>query len=408
MERHWDRVGLRIDLRTISNNIRDPPTLLDFPDLHTRMHLINLAIALLLLLPFSIALWNYFRFAQIIPAHPTREIPVSVLVPARSEERSIGACVRSLLDQEYADYEVIVLDDSSEDRTREILEAITDPRLKIIAGEPLPSGWTGKNRACHHLAGHATGELLIFTDADTIHDRSSVAACVAFAERTGCGLFSGVPRQRMETFWERVIVPMPQFLYFAFLPNAWITTKRDERFSATNGQLLCITREAYDRIGGHASVRSSILEDVELGRAAKRAGIRTALATSVETVECRMYRSAEEIVEGFSKNLYPGLGATPAGLLLFVAMMLLLFSFPLVALVVAIVRSDWSPGSFLLPLLSLLIGAAIRLLIALRFSMSLDQILYQPLAALGTALIALNSARLFHSRRTIWKGRRVG
>jgi chlorobactene glucosyltransferase len=371
------------------------------------MHFITLS---LLILPFSIAAWNYFRFARIRSNDsPTREIPVSVLVPARNEERSIEECVRSLLDQSYGCYEVIVLDDSSEDRTGEILGSITDPRLRVIAGEPLPPGWTGKNRACHRLAEHASGELLIFTDADTIHRDSSVRSCVAFAERSGCGLFSGVPRQRMPTFLERVIVPMPQFLYFAFLPNEWITSKTDERFSATNGQLLCVTREAYDRIGGHNAVRSSILEDVELGRAAKRAGIRTALATAVETVDCRMYRSSKEIIEGFSKNLYPGLGASPVGLLLFIATMLLLFVYPPVAIVASIARGDWSTESLLLPLLSLLMGAGIRLMIALRFSMPLDQILYQPLGALGAAAIALNSARMYHfSNGPTWKGRRVG
>ena len=200
------------------------------------MLIYQVAISLLLLIPLAIAIWNSFAFARIRRNDLSRLMPkVSVLIPARNEEGNIAACISSLLHQTYPNLEVIVLNDSSEDRTEEILLKLRErrPELTILRGLPLPPGWIGKNWACHQLSAACSGELLVFTDADTVHRPESIASLVAFAERSGVSFFSGVPLQRMDSFWENVVIPMTQFLYFAYLPNRWITTKRDPRFSAT-------------------------------------------------------------------------------------------------------------------------------------------------------------------------------
>jgi chlorobactene glucosyltransferase len=334
-----------------------------------------------------------------------------VLVPARNEKGTIGPCVRSLMAQEYEDYEVIVLDDHSDDGTATALAGLREeyPDLAVIAGAPLPSGWVGKSWACHQLAGHASGEWLLFTDADTWHHPRSLAAAMGFAERTGARFFSGVPHQRMKGLWEGVMIPMMIFLYFAYLPNTWIMKRRDPQFCAANGQLLCVEREAYDKIGGHEAVRSQLVEDIWLGRAAKRAGIRTALASAIETVECRPYSSFGGIVAGFSKNLFPGFDYSIVGLTFFLITTLLLYVAPLIFAIVAAANGWYTVELFWLPLAQLLLASAMRGMLALRFGMDLRQLFYHPLSALLVAAIAVNSARCAFSRRgTAWKGRSYG
>jgi chlorobactene glucosyltransferase len=374
------------------------------------MQTYQLVVTLFLLLPFSISLWNTVRFARIRRAdRPESPRRVSVLIPARNEERAIGRCVESLLAQEYPDYEVIVLDDGSEDRTREILAALAceHPRLRVIDGAPLPPGWVGKNWACRQLSASATGELFFFTDADTVHTPESIGAVVGFMERQRLDLLSGVPRQELGSFWERIIVPMASFLYFAYLPNDLITAASAPSLSATNGQLICFERAAYEQIGGHDAVRSQIVEDLELGRLAKRNGLRTALATAVETVRCRMYRSRREVVAGFVKNLFPGFGRSLVAVALFAIQMAVLYVAPVGFVVWGLATGR--PDLLALPSLHLAMGAVMRGLLAGRFALGPRQILYHPLAALATIVIAIDSAlRYTTGSGADWKGRIYG
>ena len=369
----------------------------------------RIIILLLLCIPLAVAIRNSFTFARILPQERPRLMPkVSVLIPARNEERNIARCVSSLLHQTYPNMEVIVLNDDSDDGTEEILLRLMRrrPDLKVLNGLHLPPGWIGKNWACHQLSVAATGEFLVFTDADTIHRPESITSLVAFAERNGTPFFSGVPLQRMDGFWERVIIPMTQFLYFAYLPNRWITGKRNPKFSATNGQLLCVTRGVYQRIGGHERVKGEIVEDVTLGRRAKELGIRTALASAVDTVECRMYTSPAEIIAGFSKNFFPGLGYNYALLIGFILTTLALYVVPAGFIVVGIATAQFTPGLFFLPLLQLGIGISVRLLTAVEFRQHRLFALLHPLSALAAVVIAINSARLSLSGKATWKGRK--
>ncbi|MBS1910832.1 MAG: glycosyltransferase [Bacteroidetes bacterium] len=376
------------------------------------MLLYQLSVTLILTLLFCIAVWNYFSFAAIRQNERPSQTPrVSVLVPARNEERTITACVRSLLAQNYPDFEVCVLNDASDDATGSILAklAAEHPELRVLTGTPLPAGWVGKNWACHQLALLADGEWLIFTDADTVHSPESIAACIAFTERTGVEFLSGVPHQRLRGFWERAVVPMVIFLYFAYLPNKWITNRRDPKFSATNGQLLCMTRRAYAGIGGHEAVRSQLVEDVWLGRAAKRRGLRTALATAVETVECRMYRTPTEVLSGFSKNFFPGFDYSLTGLGFFIASALLLYTAPAIFAAAAIASRSYTFVLFWLPLIQLVLAAVMRAMLAIRFRMGAEQALLHPISAIAISLIAVNSVRWAYSRRgASWKGRSYG
>ena len=232
---------------------------------------------------------------------PVRSRPqVSVIVPARNEEASVGACLASITQQAGVSYEVIVVDDGSTDRTREIAQSF--PGVRVISPEPLPGGWTGKNNALVAGAKHARGEWLLFTDADTVHLPGSLAKSVEQATSSSASLFSYSPEQEVYGFWQRAVMPV------IFAELACTYRPRDvcnpaSPVAAANGQYLLISREAYERAGGHEAVATEILEDVALARAVKRSGKKTILLFGRGAVRTRMYRDFAQLREGWTKNL---------------------------------------------------------------------------------------------------------
>jgi len=233
---------------------------------------------------------------------------VSVLVPARNEGRNVEACVRSLLLQDYPEFEIIVLNDHSTDGTRLALAWLEAEggatRLRVLDGRPLPEGWLGKHWACHQLYQAATGDLILFTDADTRHQpnmlRDSVAAL--FAERAD--LVTAFPREEIVTWGERLLVPVISFGIFTFLPVRLIQRLRWASLSLTIGQFMLFRRAAFDAVGGYEAVRNQVVDDVCLGRLVIAHGFRWQLLDGTEHVTCRMYHGFDDAVEGFSKNVF--------------------------------------------------------------------------------------------------------
>lgn len=237
---------------------------------------------------------------------PARFPRVSVLLPARNEEAVIADCVRSLLAQDYPDLEVLVLDDNSTDGTGEILAALAreDGRLRVLTGRPLPEGWMGKHWACWQLAGAATGELLLFTDADTVHHPQALRLGVAAFLAERADLMSGFLRQRLLTWGERLTVPAIFWCFFSFLPLALAHRVRAPALSLTNGQWMLFARSAYEAVGGHAAVRDHPVDDIALGQRVKAKGLRWRIVDVGDFVSCRMYTGFRAALEGFTKNLF--------------------------------------------------------------------------------------------------------
>jgi len=224
---------------------------------------------------------------------------VSVIVPARNEEVSLGACLQSLVDQRGVDYEIIVVDDGSTDRTRQIAQSF--PGVHVIDAAPLPPGATGKCNALACGARQARGQWLLFTDADTVHLRGSLAASLQEAQQHQAALLSYSPQQEVHGFWEKAVMPV----VFAELTRTYRTEDVNDAASpaaAANGQYLLIARDAYDAVGGHAIIRT-LLEDVELARAVKRSGRRIRFRYGGDRVRARMYRNFAQLREGWTKNL---------------------------------------------------------------------------------------------------------
>lgn len=242
------------------------------------------------------------------PAADGRDGPlVSVIVPARNEAENIGACVESLLASDYANCEIVVVDDRSTDGTREIGETLakTNPgRLRVIAGEALPSGWVGKPWACWQGYRAARGDILVFTDADTRHAPALLSHAVGFMKANGVDFVTLVPRQLMESFWERVILPQIfAAILFRFRDLSRMNRSRNPRDVIANGQFILVRREAYEAVGGHEAVKGEIVEDLMLAQRAVALGRTIHAVHAPDLMATRMYRSLRAIIEGWSKNL---------------------------------------------------------------------------------------------------------
>ncbi len=231
---------------------------------------------------------------------PAADPTVSIIVPARNEEGSLGRCLESLVAQAGVSFEIIVVDDGSTDRTREIAESF--PGVRVIGAGPLRGGWTGKNNAVFTGASTARGVWLLFTDADTVHSPGSLARAVAEAERHGAALLSFSPEQEVHCFWEMAVMPV----IFAELAAAYRPSEVSDPAcpaAAANGQYLLVSREAYDLVGGHATLAAGLLEDVDLARAVKANGRRIYFRYGADAVRTRMYRNFTQLREGWTKNL---------------------------------------------------------------------------------------------------------
>ncbi|GAA1692853.1 glycosyltransferase [Fodinicola feengrottensis] len=263
---------------------------------------------------------------------PLRE-RVSVLLPVRDEEHRVEPCLRSLLAQSSPEnIEIVVLDDGSTDRTAEMVRAATagDPRVRLVTGDPLSTGWLGKPHACAQAARHASGEILVFVDADVVLMPHAIESTVDLMRSTGLDLISPYPRQIAQTTAERLIQPLLQWSWLTFLPLRLAETSPRPSLSAANGQLLAVRRSAYDKAGGHQAVAMEIIEDVALLRAVKRAGGRGVVVDGTSLASCRMYTGTTEIVDGYEKSLRAAFGS-PAGAVAVTAALAGMYVLPAVA-----------------------------------------------------------------------------
>jgi glycosyltransferase involved in cell wall biosynthesis len=248
---------------------------------------------------------------------PAGDLPaVSVLIPARNEESTIGPAVAAALASRGIQLEVIVLDDDSDDRTADVVTAFaaSDGRVRLLHAPPLPEGWSGKQHACHVLAQHARHPLLVFVDADVRLAPDALARLAAFLDLSGADLVSGIPRQETDTLPERLIIPLIHFLLLGYLPLVGMRYSQRPAFGAGCGQLFVTRRAAYEASGGHAAVCNSLHDGISLPRAFRRAGRMTDLCDATALAVCRMYRNGRELWAGLAKNAREGL-ARPKGLL---------------------------------------------------------------------------------------------
>ena len=231
---------------------------------------------------------------------------VSVIVPARNESATIATVIRSILATTYDPMELLVVDDRSSDDTAGVVSGISDSRLRLIHGAELPEGWYGKPWACYQGYLAATGDLLLFTDADTQHDKELIGRAAGALIQEQAGLVTVSPLQRCVTFWERIVMPQIWFLLALRYHPPTVNRARQERDVIANGQFILTTREAYEAVGTHAAVRREVAEDLALAQAYLRHGRKLHFAFAERLMETRMYQSLSQLIEGWSKNVYLG------------------------------------------------------------------------------------------------------
>jgi chlorobactene glucosyltransferase len=367
------------------------------------------------IVPPAVALARSFNSRSLDDASADTPDPaplVSVIIPARNEQRNIARCVRSVLATRYSSLEVIVVNDHSTDDTGTIARAIAhdDTRLVVVDAPALPDGWFGKQWACATGARVARGELLLFTDADTRHEADLLPRAVNALRDRGAGLLSIAGHQEMHSFWERIVQPqMFALLSIRYGGTEHVSNARRPEDVIANGQFILVRREAYDAVGGHAAVRDRVAEDMALGQEFFRSGRRVVLMLALSHFSTHMYASLREVVEGWRKNIYAGgrhaaLGGN-AGRSVYPAMLLaipILGLAPPIALLLAttgVLSGAWLVWSASVVGVSLLFWAAIYRFMG-------ESVAYALLYPLGLAtLFYIAAGAVFRGQRVEWKER---
>jgi len=230
---------------------------------------------------------------------------VSVLIPARNEEKNIGNILQDLTGQEYSNIEVIVFDDQSEDNTGKIVKefSASDSRIKLVYSDGLPDGWLGKNHACHLLSKHSEGEYLLFLDADVRIRKNTIGKAVTFSKKHGLSLISIFPKQIIVTLGEKATVPNMNYILLSLLPLILVRKSDFISLSAANGQFMFFRADVYNSLEPHKLMKSNKVEDISISRYLKEKNHRIACLAGDDNINCRMYKGFNDAVEGFSKNI---------------------------------------------------------------------------------------------------------
>ena len=322
---------------------------------------------------------------------------VSLLVPMRNEAIHAESCVRALLAQRgLADVEVIAYDDDSSDGTTDIVRGVGRDRVRIISGAAPAAGELGKPVACARLAAAARGDVLVFVDADVVLATDAIARAVALMRNAGLQFVSPYPRQLTGSMLERLVQPLLQWSWLAFLPMRLAERSPRPSLAAANGQFLVVDAAAYSASGGHARVATEVLDDIALARVLRASGARGGFADGTHLSTCRMYDRPRALVDGYAKSLWSAFGSR-AGAAAVIALLIAVFVVPFALIAVTL----WAVPAAAAGILSRLV-AAIRTGGGITFSAALH-----PLAILVFAVLVVESFRRHRQGRITWKGRAV-
>jgi Glycosyl transferase family 2 len=345
--------------------------------------------------PLLLTLWNLTLYR--VPAPAEGRPVVSVLIPARNEAANIAAAVDCVLANHSVELELIVLDDGSTDGTSDILSTIDDPRLRVASAPTLPAGWSGKQHACDALAKLALHDFMVFVDADVRLAPDALSRMVGVLQRRPeLGLASGFPRQVMQTWSERLLLPLIHFLLLGYLPIARMDRSSAPALGAGCGQLFVARRTAYQRAGGHAAIRSSLHDGIMLPRAFRRSEQMTGLFDATTLATCRMYHSASGVWEGLTKNATEGM-AKPIALPIWTVILGCGQILPLVLLLLA-------PGPAVG--IAFVSGIVMRLVLASRFHHPVLSAVLHPAGVISLLVVQWASLfRMLRGRKSTWRGR---
>jgi len=368
-------------------------------------------------LPWVLVCINAFFFAQAMlniaylrratsTARVRRGPLVSVIVPARDEERSIARCLESLLAQEYRDYEIIAVDDDSSDATPQIMSALAEdnPRLKVVSAGALPEGWLGKPHALAAGVAASRGDILILTDADTVHSPQSISWAVTNLDDHGADMLSGYLEQQYGGLGEAIVVPS-MYAAMMLVPLYLLGRSKNPGLAFAIGQFVAYRREALEGVGGIESIRGELVDDMAMAKRLKRFGYRGVFLDARQAATCRLYTGYQSAFAGITRSVYSAVGGNPVSVLVVSALV--------VGAIVAPAGLTLAAASDLqLPALPMAVAAG--LFAALWGVVSWDRdapfsafVLY-PLVFLNLVLmLAVSMLRTGFGEGVVWKGRMV-
>ena len=366
-----------------------------------------LALILLNFIINNIAYKNVSKF--ILPLQTLKKGPlVSVLIPARNEEKNIGRCLRSLIKQDYQNIEILVLDDNSSDGTGRVVEKLSkkDTRIRLIRGCSLGRGWKGKSYACHQLSREAAGEYYVFTDADTLHFPNSISSSLEALISRRLDALSVFPKQIMVSVHERMVVIFINIAVLALMPLGLIRKMKSPKISIANGQFMLFKRSVYKSIGGHRSIKSDIVEDVAISKQVKKHGFRFMVFDGRSTVYCRMYDGFKGVVRGFSKFIFAAMNYSVIKLGVVVSFVMLLFLVPLILLPLGLYIFNWPLLVNVMILSQVSIVLFIRIVMTFRFKSRFTDIFLHPLSMFYIVVLSVNSVyQAKYGSGIFWKDR---
>jgi glycosyltransferase involved in cell wall biosynthesis len=367
---------------------------------------LELILMILLVINFSIlllVLWNAVRWPKPGEARKRHIRSCSVLIPARDERDNIASCLEAVLRQGEPVLEIIVCDDHSTDQTASIVKRLerTDPRIRLVAGPALPSGWCGKTFACATLAGEAAGEWLLFLDADARLCEGAIERMLQEAAARNVSFLSCWPGLELKGFWEKTLMPMLNFVVLTLFPAPLSLKRQDASLGLAHGACILARREEYNKIGGHEAVHNEIFEDTSLARIWRAGGERGICLDGQSIVRVRMYDSFHGIWNGFRKNFFPSFHHA-FSFWLFLLLHLFSFFLPFVLFVVLAIQNVWSLPVGLAAMSVFLMRASL----ALRFGHPLWSVFLHPLAESILLILGITSWRSCRGGRGVsWKGR---
>lgn len=259
----------------------------------------------LTIMQLAIAIVNYFFRSKLYDQTTVWEQSVSILIPARNEEENIGKILSDIIEQDYSNYEVIIFDDDSGDRTSETVLSFAEKnsKIKLIHSDYLPEGWFGKNRACHALAAFAKGEYFLFLDADVRIGKGLIRNAVSYAQKHDLSLVSIFPKQILLTPGEKMTIPNMNFILLSLLPLLLVRKSGNPALAAANGQFMLFRSDDYRKFLPHEQMKQKKAEDIEIARMFKTRKKKVACLVGDDSIRCRMYRGFLDSVNGFSKNV---------------------------------------------------------------------------------------------------------
>ena len=362
------------------------------------MEILAAFILLFLVLRTLVSLVNTLSGLHLPDKKPLDFPKVSILIPARNEEAVIALLLNKLKKLDYPDFEILVCNDHSSDYTDEILNWFCgeDERIHWFPGEKLPNGWMGKNFACHQLAQKATGEYLIFLDADVELSPDALTKALAFFQQKKLSLLSVFPQQMMETVAEMTTVPVMNWILQSLLPMILVQKTRFPSMSAANGQFMMFDAENYRTNQWHSKVRNQHVEDIRMARMMRAEGFKTAVLLGNNDIFCRMYHFWDEAIRGFSRNIHEYFGGKRSVLLIF------WFTIVPTPIIIALILGM----KFIIPFVLLVLINRLLIAAASRQSDFWSMMLHPAQMISFTAIVFYNIYRRI-KKETEWKGRRI-